>query len=135
MGAHRARKMAFIRDIETTIIFREYTEEVEDTYDIRAHKNDKYYTTNPHIDFYRKELNKWFLGKYIDTNGDINGFWRRDVKKSIKKITFFRPNNCSCGHHKNSWCPHEKLYNFVKFYLNCNKVFERGVYLNVMKFF
>lgn len=126
-----------IRQIDNIVIFRRYTKDLTNRYDVRSNRNDYYYNYNRFKEVFRLSLYDYCLKGYHTKLRDMEGFWRLPDPKvyHLSGVVFYYPGKCSCEH-KNStkWCPHEHLFQYIKYYINSRGLFDDSIGLHIMKF-
>ena len=126
--------MSLLNQIENVFIIREYNKEGELDYDMRCNKNNEEYHFNRYEVMMTKYIDKYIDNPNIICDENMYGFWKYSIKFQLKRIIFFRPNNCSCGHSKKSVCPHERLYRIITWIMSNKGVHTDGIGMNVIKF-
>lgn len=127
--------MSFKGDIDQMVVFREFTKSEFDNYEARSNRNEPYYNYLRYKDMFHNEL---FIYQNSSLKRDkfVQGFWRStgcEVDR-LKKLFFWSIKGCSCGQNYKKWCPHEQLFQTIKFFINSNGVFENGIAIRIMKY-
>lgn len=113
------------------VVFREYSDKFDESYDVRAHNNNKKFFYEKNIKIFHNELILW--GNVKNKIEKVQGFWRYP-NSNLSKVVFFLGGKCSCGHKGLKWCRHEHLYHFIDFHMKSNGIFEKSITLSVMKY-
>ena len=125
--------MSYLRDIESMIVFREYTRNMEETYDVRANRDETFYHHYRFMEIFFHDLMEYRASD--DIADDVEGFWRMSWverrEKRLKKLIFFWPWGCSCGEAE---CEHVQLYRNVRGYMEDRGGFEDGISMRIMGF-
>lgn len=128
----------YLDEVENTVIIRYYTKNSSIYYDTRIDGCDIYKKGRKNTStFFKNEAIKYCLGGFFEKNGsEMFGYWRICGTRTPKlsKIVRFSLKGCSCGHKGISWCRHEKAFQWIKFYMSSNGVFEPMISLHVMKY-
>lgn len=123
-----------LRQIEETVIFREYTDNFNDRYDTRAHGEDPQYIYRGVSYCIINKFEKYNKFDYVTINGDISGYWRTVMKPTISKLFFFRINNntskCSCK----GVCFHQCHLENIQFLLEKVNINETKIALRILEF-